>query len=142
MSGYTKIIVGLDLTDESSMVIERAIEIGKLSNAQLYLTHCIEPLSFSYGGDLPLDLTGMQTTLHDQATERLKALATQYGLDPEHIAVPIGQPDREMHQLVTELSAQLIVVGSHGRHGLSLLLGSTSNAVIQGATCDVLAVRL
>jgi len=38
--------------------------------------------------------------------------------------------------------ADLIVVGSHGRHGLSLLLGSTANAVLHGAPCDVLAVRI
>ena len=38
--------------------------------------------------------------------------------------------------------ADLIVVGSHGRHGLALLLGSTANAVLHGAPCDVLAVRI
>ena len=35
-----------------------------------------------------------------------------------------------------------LVVGSHGRHGLALLLGSTANAVLHGAPCDVLAVRI
>ena len=34
------------------------------------------------------------------------------------------------------------MVGSHGRHGLALLLGSTANDVLHGAPCDVLAVRL
>ena len=41
-----------------------------------------------------------------------------------------------------EHGADLIVVGSHGRHGLALLLGSTANAVLHGAPCDVLAVRI
>ena len=36
----------------------------------------------------------------------------------------------------------LIVVGSHGRHGFALLLGSTSTGVLRGAQCDVLAVRV
>lgn len=36
----------------------------------------------------------------------------------------------------------MIVVGSHGRHGLALLLGSTANDVLHGAPCDVLAVSL
>ena len=35
-----------------------------------------------------------------------------------------------------------IAIGGHGRHGLALLLGSTANAVLHGATCDVLAVRI
>jgi len=34
-----------------------------------------------------------------------------------------------------------VVIGSHGRHGVQLLLGSTANAV-HGASCDVLAVRM
>ena len=40
------------------------------------------------------------------------------------------------------LQADLIVLGSHGRHGLALLLGSTANGVLHHAKCDVLAVRL
>ena len=43
---------------------------------------------------------------------------------------------------VTDKRFDLIVVGSHGRHGLALLLGSTANDVLHGAPCDVLAVRL
>jgi len=39
-------------------------------------------------------------------------------------------------------TGQSIVVGSHGRHGLALLLGSTANDILHGAPCDVLAVRL
>ena len=39
-------------------------------------------------------------------------------------------------------ACDLIVVGSHGRHGLALLLGSTANDVLHGAPCDVLAVHL
>ena len=42
----------------------------------------------------------------------------------------------------TEQACDLIVVGSHGRHGLALLLGSTANDVLHGAPCDVLAVHL
>ena len=41
-----------------------------------------------------------------------------------------------------KLNADLIVVGSAGRHGMRLLLGSTANAVLHSAECDVLAVRV
>jgi len=39
-------------------------------------------------------------------------------------------------------NTDLVIVGSHGRHGVRLLLGSTANAVLHGAECDVLAVRV
>jgi universal stress protein A len=53
-----------------------------------------------------------------------------------------GHIETEVHRVANELSSDLIVVGSHGRHGLALLLGSTSNGILHGATCDVLAVRI
>ena len=53
-----------------------------------------------------------------------------------------GQPRQEIHHLAKEHECDLIVVGSHGRHGLALLLGSTANDVLHGAPCDVLAVHL
>jgi universal stress protein A len=53
-----------------------------------------------------------------------------------------GQPRQEIHGLAKEQHCDLIVVGSHGRHGLALLLGSTANDILHGASCDVLAVRL
>ncbi|MCV6604433.1 MAG: universal stress protein, partial [Porticoccaceae bacterium] len=52
------------------------------------------------------------------------------------------QPAHELHRYAEENQVDLIVVGSHGRHGLALLLGSTANGVIHGAGCDVLAVRI
>jgi universal stress protein A len=36
----------------------------------------------------------------------------------------------------------LIIIGSHGRHGIRILLGSTANAILHSAKCDVLAVRV
>ena len=53
-----------------------------------------------------------------------------------------GRPETEIHALAEQIGADLIVVGSHGRTGLALLLGSTANGVLHGATCDVLAVRV
>ena len=44
--------------------------------------------------------------------------------------------------MAKDIGADLIVVGSHGRYGLALLMGSTANGVLHGATCDVLAVRV
>ena len=48
----------------------------------------------------------------------------------------------EVNFLPSDIAADLIVIGSHGRHGLALLLGSTANGVLHGAPCDVLAIRV
>ena len=54
----------------------------------------------------------------------------------------LGQPANEMRRMAKEENIDLIIVGSHGRHGLALIFGSTSNSVLHGAPCDVLAVRI
>ncbi|MEW8014407.1 MAG: universal stress protein, partial [Candidatus Sedimenticola endophacoides] len=56
--------------------------------------------------------------------------------------VEVGVPKREIVRVAQEHGADLIVLGSHGRHGLQLLLGSTASGVLHLAGCDVLAVRI
>lgn len=142
MSHYTHILVGLDLSDESQEVVDRASALASGCNATLSLAHIIEPLTFAYGGDIPVDLTEIQSQLEQQAKQKLAAIAEPLGVGDANQHIIVGQPVDEMHALAESTGADLIVVGSHGRKGLALLLGSTANGVIHGAQCDVLAVRV
>ncbi|BFM11466.1 universal stress protein [Simiduia litorea] len=142
MNSYQHIIVGVDLSPESHQVIQRAVQIAKNHNAKLLLAHIIEPLAFAYGGDIPMDLTEVQQQLQAQAKTQLHKLAKQFDIAQTQCHLLIGQPAAELHQLATEHNAELIIVGSHGRRGFALILGSTANGVLHGAHCDVLAVRV
>lgn len=142
MASYKRILVGLDLSEECSQVLQKAADISKAFGAELSLAHVIEPLTFAYGGDIPMDLSEVQEQLQTQAKEQLRKAAVQLNVPPERQRVVLGQPATEIHRLAEELEADLIIIGSHGRHGLALLLGSTANGVLHGASCDVLAVRV
>ena len=140
---YQHILIAVDLTDECHPVVERALAIAASSGAKAALVHIVEPMAMAFGGDVPMDLSLLQQQQFDQARERLQSFAGRYpqlGAEQRHLAY--GQPRQELHRLAEEQGCDLIVVGSHGRHGLALLLGSTSNDVLHGAPCDVLAVRL
>ena len=77
------------------------------------------------------------------ARERMEAFSTQHPeLGKENCHLAFGQPRQEIHRMASEHGCDLIVTGSHGRHGLALLLGSTSNDLLHAAPCDVLAVHL
>jgi len=139
---YRHILVGLDLTEESPEVLCKAAKLASLCEAQLSLAHVIEPLTFAYGGDMPIDLSEVQDQLQLKAEQELRRLSKDLS-DPspqEHILV--GQPATELHHLADQIGADLIAVGSHGRKGFALLLGSTSNSVLHGANRDVLAIRV
>ncbi|QFT54633.1 universal stress protein [Microbulbifer sp. THAF38] len=142
MAKYQRILVGLDLSEESSQVIEKAATLAEAFNAEISLMHAIEPLTFAYGGDIPMDLSEVQDQLQRQAKEQLQKAALPLNIPAERQHVILGQPSTEIHRLAKDLDIDLIVIGSHGRHGLALLLGSTSNGVLHGAKCDVLAVRV
>jgi universal stress protein A len=142
MSAYKHILVGLDLSTESQQVVNRVKFLFDNTNTKISICHILEPLAFTYGGDIPVDLSDVQTQLQDQAKERLSALGAGLNVSAEDQHVILGHPAQEMHSMAKNFNMDLIVVGSHGRHGLSLIFGSTSNSVLHGAECDVLAVRI
>jgi universal stress protein A len=142
MSGYRHILLGLDLSAESRQVVERAIALRDAFGSQLSVIHVIEPLSFAYGGDIPMDFSGIQEEIHKQARSHLDALCDPLNIPASHRHLVVGRPETEIHHVAEEIGADLVVVGSHGRHGLQLLMGSTANGVLHGAKCDVLAIRV
>ncbi len=142
MSNYNTILLATDLSDEGDQVAQKASAIANADNAALHMIHVIEPLSFAYGGDIPMDFSGIQDEIQKQAESQMAEFAAKYELAKENQHIIIGRAENEIHSLAEHINADLVVVGSHGRHGIALLLGSTANGVLHGATCDVLAVRV
>ncbi len=140
---YEHLLVAVDLTEECDPVIKRAKAIALASDAKVSLVHIVEPMAMAFGGDVPMDLSQLQQQQFDQAKERMERLFNKYpDIQRGDSHLVYGQPRQEIHELAKKQACDLIVVGSHGRHGLALLLGSTANDVLHGAPCDVLAVRL
>lgn len=142
MDQYSHIMVAIDLSEESGFVADRAAALAKMNSARLSIIHIIEPINFAYGGDIPIDLTTIQEQMDEHARTKLREFAAPYGISEENQFVMVGQPQHEIHRVSEAEAVDLVVIGSHGRHGLSLLLGSTCNSVLHGAGCDVLAVRV
>ena len=142
MGEYKHILVGVDLTVESRDVSKKACTLRNACDCRLSCVHVIEPLSLAYGGDIPMDLSTIQEQIQDTAKSHLAEFAETLGIEEADRHLIFGRPETEIHTLANEIGADLIVVGSHGRHGLALLLGSTANGVLHGAPCDVLAVRV
>ena len=143
MAKYKHLLVAVDVSPENGAVIDKALEIARHTHARLTLIHVVEYTGTLYAGDIPLpeDLD-LDRQLADQAREKLARLVSERGLGDVRQVVEIGIPKREIVRVAEELGADLIVLGSHGRHGLQLLLGSTANGVLHQAKCDVLAVRV
>ena len=142
MADYAHILLAIDLSEESNEVAARAHALALAARARLSIIHVIEPLSLAYGGDIPMDLSTVQDQIHAQARSHLSEFASDYAVPEDRQHLIFGRPEAEIHRVADEEGVDLVVVGSHGRHGLALLLGSTANGVLHGAGCDVLAVRV
>ena len=143
---YRRILAAVDLSDESSQVLDIAQILGDQEKAELHVVHVIKPFQHAYAGINPATLSDVGIQFEREAAEQaraeLKAIAASRGLPKDAISVRHGAPQVEIQALTEELDCDMLVVGTHGKHGVQLLLGSVANAVIHGITCDVLAVRI
>ena len=137
---YKNILVALDVFAEYEAVIARGIKMaGEGSTVSLVHVLTPEAVYAPYGAIFPTDLLGQ---IREQADNKLKTIANVNGVNPENIHLPVGRPADEIQNLAQKLDADLIVIGTHGRSGFGLLLGSTANAVLHGVKRDVLSVRI
>ncbi|MDG4553965.1 MAG: universal stress protein [Candidatus Competibacter sp.] len=143
---YQHILFAADFSDEALRVGERAKDIARQYGAQLNLIHVIEDVNIGLGGGyelLPVLPDLPDQALLEEARKALGEIARRLDMEgAEQWVVSALSTKEGILDAAREHGVDLIVVGSHGRHGLALLLGSTANAVLHGAPCDVLAVRI
>lgn len=141
---YQHILIAIDFFEKKQAVAEKALALAKTFNAQLSLVHVVDniPIPLSGYGLEPGFETDLTGELMANARKNLIEFATKLGINHENVWVELGSPKTEITKVAEENHVDLIVIGSHGRHGLALLLGSTSTGVLHFAKCDVLAVRL
>lgn len=141
-SPYRRILVAIDCSDESAQVLSRAAGVLSGNDGELHLIHVIEPLALAYGADVPMDVTDLQSGLMKQARDTADTYAGRYQIPADNVHVELGSIEKTILDQADKLNADLIVVGSHTRSGLALLLGSTARGLVPGAHCDVLAVKV
>lgn len=143
--GYENILVAIDRTPEAEEVVAAAQRVASQNGAQLNLLTVVKPVTHAYAGYDSVGaaaLTSLESDLIDGAQSGLEERAASLGLGKEQVAVKVGRPSGVIRAHAEEIGADLIVLGSHCRHGVGLLLGSTATGVLHGAPCDVLTLRI
>lgn len=144
MSSYKNILVAIECSQSSKQVLEKAAEMLKDSpDATLNIVHVVLDLIIAdwagSPGQIPPPLD--QEELAQSGADYLKPLIEGAGLDPNDLIVCFGPPAQTILKQAKNLKADLIIAGSHSRHGLEILLGSTAHKILNLAECDVLLVR-
>jgi universal stress protein A len=144
MSEYKHILCAADFSASSELAAQRAVQLAKCFNARLSLLHVID----YFPEDVPVDFICPEDKdpaehLKAHAEDRLRQLLE--GLDYDEIQSEVIFSNHsaawELAEYAKPEDIDLIVIGSHGRHGLSEILGSTSSSLAHRVTCDLMVVR-
>jgi nucleotide-binding universal stress UspA family protein len=144
---FRSIVVGTDGSDTAQKAVDAAVELARLSGAQLEIVSAYEPVSRARLRDekrqVPADLQWMvnpreevDATLADAAERDAES-----GVEPRTYARE-GDPADAILDVAEELGSDLIVVGNKGMTGAKrFLLGSVPNKVTHHAPCSVMIIR-
>ena len=146
MAGYKTIVVAIDLSSESRIIIQRAKDVAS-SASTIHLVYVQEPMDSVYMGVVPygpvfVGMNEVEENLKAELKRKLDALGDEFSIPEERRHFLNGAPSKEIHRFADENQVELVVLGTHGQKGVQLLLGATANSVLHGSNCDVLAVRI
>jgi universal stress protein A len=141
MGVYRRVLLVVDLTDESLAIGRKAQAVAAALGAEVQLLHVVEFVPVEPMGETLMPSVRVEQELLQQAQQRVATLARELGLSNASCRVESGNVKAEIMRAAREWAADLIILGSRERHGLSILVNFTADAVLHAAPCDVLAIR-
>lgn len=133
------VVVPIDFSDASPQAVAAARALVE-SPESLHLIHVMQPLETMSPGVLMGNLT--DDARRQRVTDALTTFAAEHSVTGTALAAAIGTPGLEIADYAKRVGADLIVIPSHGYHGVKrLFLGSVAERVLRHAPCDVLVLR-
>ncbi len=142
MSLYRRILLVVDLGEQSERLGAQARDLAAQLGAELSVLHVVEYVPVEPMGETLLPAVQIEEDLVQRARRRLAELAGKLGIDDARCSVAAGNVKAEIVRAAQERRADLIVLGCRERRGPSILVNFTEDTVLHAAPCDVLAVRL
>lgn len=144
MLQYQRVLFASDLSLASENVGEKAAAIAQNSGSQLHMVHALHDESpMAAGGEIALPAGDM---LEDERIANCEAeflaQAQRLGVAAANQYFVEGSVRQVIVDLVNDKGIDLIVVGSHDRHGVGLLFPSTGDAIFHAMPCDILAIKI
>ena len=144
MSDYTHILMAVDFTKSAEQILAKALDIAEHNNAKLSLLHVVEYMPpVDYVNDpMVSNWVVDDNEMLEQAKKSLQKFSKQHSLKNVDLNVQFGRPKHVISQFVKDQQCDLVIIGSHGRHGISIFLGSTASAVLHALPCDILTIKI
>lgn len=133
------IVVPVDFSDSTDRAVETALELVD-SSAQVNLIHVLFSLDTVSPGVLLGNVS--EESRKDHVQKAFDELKRKHSAPDMVTEIRVGNPGLEISDYASDINADLIVIPSHGFHGMKrLILGSVAERVLRHADCDVLVLR-
>lgn len=133
-----QILVPVDFSKNTAVAIEKALEIKKLTDANIFFVHFVEPLPATLYGAALVDV---DKELMSVAKEQMSEVCQKFNINEADTIIKQGHAKLDIIKIAKEKEIDLIIIGSHGHSILGDFLGSTSSRIASHAPCDVMIVR-
>ncbi len=143
---YQRIMVAIDGSETAERGLKEAVNLAKDQNAKLAIVHVIDIVVVFGAGQFPGTYIEATRELARDTIEHARKTAQAAGIEPEIQSPEIVTSGYHVADKIAELArdwnADLLVVGTHGRRGVTrLLLGSVAERIVRIAPCPLLLVR-
>ncbi|GAA5444830.1 universal stress protein A homolog 2 [Microbulbifer sp. NBRC 101763] len=130
---YKSILCAIEASHEGRLVLSKAVELSKKFESKLFVLNVL-PYGF-----LPRDY---QKELKESALPKFEDIVSDFGISKKNRALKVGKPYEIICKESVKRKVDLIVLGTHSKKGLSSIIGSTANGIVNHAHCDVTLVRI
>lgn len=139
---YSKILIAVDNSSFSLKAAKAGFELAHQLKAGVGLIFVIDKSKEAINADLGITAEQSATTLLKQAEDTIEQLIKMYdGVSDVFRFTPEGFPKKEIINIAKEWEADIIVMGTHGRSGIShILMGSVAEYIIKHAPIPVMVV--
>ena len=141
---FNLILCAVDFSDTSDQAFDYSVALARKLGAQIKVAHIYQiPAAALPNGvlDAPVDY---EDNLQDQLQDRLEEYIDDKAIEDIDITAYVcqGIPYIEIIEMAMETNADMIVIGTHGRTGLShMLMGSVAERVVRTAEVPVISIR-
>lgn len=138
---FRRILIALDDSAIAAHAVEVGIQLASALKAQVALVHVVDPAP-AIQPDSGIPAAEWAATLKREGQAFLAATAQRTDQPPAWQFLREGKPADQILAAACEWEADVIVIGTHGRSGVSrLVLGSTAESVVRHASCPVLVIK-
>ena len=142
---YRHALVAIDLTEPAAGSVLRHARALLADDAELTVVHVVEPQYVQYSFDPTFTgsmIASLEAEARRSATRRVAELCEPFGIPEDSQLILEGRTAHVLHAQLEDGPYDLLIMGTHGRHGWRLMLGSTANALLHDTPVDMQVCRI